>query len=286
MFRDKSNKPRIDPEVEQLFDEYKFEYFPEWPTSELPLQRCSDANYISDIELLDWYRNLDYRMIQRTDYHNRVIKGMVLNACWLVTSAAEKGIQSPLNMYEWDNIHPGKKRYIVANYLGLDSVPVLSQFQGEGQGGIPITNMTELSEIYGDQFSARIKHKPEYNERLLECSWHGETQMRDDKGYDDWHAAAGEALQFKNKILDDIMANGIYINPAEDLPFYIEVYNDAVLEYDLMQLYYHFDPRVGGKIDKKLGISIINHYGDPDWVTEVDFSKTLNRPWLPDPEKT
>ena len=285
MFSDKSNNPRIDPEVALLFAEYKFEYFPKFPTKDLPLQRCSDANYITDLELLDWYRNLDYRMIQRKDYHNRVIEGMVLNACWLVTSMTENGVQSPLNMYEWDNIHPGKKRYIVANYLGLETVPVLCQFRDGQRGGIPITDLTGLSEIYGYDFSARIKHKPEYNERLLECSWHGETQMRDAKGYDDWHRAAGEALEFKNEILDYISEHGFHVNPADDRPFYLEATTQAALDYDLMQLYFHFDPRVGKKVDKKLGISIINHYGDPNWVIDVDFSKTLNRPWLPDPEK-
>lgn len=302
-FLDKSNLDRVDPRAASLFEKYNFTFIACWDTNKLPIQRCSDDTYIPDKHVVDYYRNLDYRMIEHIDYPNRVIEGMTKFSCWLITSICETGMQSPLNMYlegDYSNIHPGKKRYIAANYVGLASVPVVVQQlkTEERVAGLHIANLEELSDIYGNNVSIKVAQN--YNQDVIECSWHGETNSRDPNGYDDWWSVAGKSINHENVILDNILYRGLAVRtPNENATasgifktvmhpdiggdFYIESERN---DFDFWQLYFHFDPRVGKKVDKKLGISIINHYGDPDWVIEVDFSKTLNRPWITYSEKT
>ena len=307
-----SDVAKVAPDVAALFDNHNFTYVSNWKLDTLPLQRCSDDKYIPDGLLVDYYRNLDYRMLDHIDYPSKVIEGMSKFSFWLVTSISEKGMQSPMNMYmnkHYANIHPGKKRYIVANYLGLDSVPVLVQ-QPKTEprvDGVHIENVDQIIDLYGNNVSIKVARN--YNEEALECSWHGETNLRDDNDYDNWWSVASTSIDHDNQILRYLRIRGklaivsynnshrtgltvvhgegsfATIHHSDQYSggsFYIET---DLKDIDYWQLYFHFDPRVGRKTDKKLGISIVNHFGDPNWVMDVDFSGTLNRPWLPDPEK-
>jgi hypothetical protein len=296
----------VDDRIHQVFDRYQLTYYPAWPLDQLPVQRCSDEKYISDLQVLDYYRNLRPELITRRDYPNQVIRGMVEYGFWLATSMSVDGIQSPLNMYHWQNIHPGKKRYIVANYLQLDAVPVLVQHWPDQMlrpGGIPINTLDQLLEIYNHNVSINIRTK--VDELLVECSWHGLTDLRDRNGYDDWYRSAAISVNEHNHLLDYLLQYGLYIqtdvagigintgqlkitvnNDQSDKDFYIKLPEPSLLKYDLWQLYYHFDPRVGVKRCKVTGIEIVNRLGDPDWIIDgLNFKKTLHRPWLLDPER-
>lgn len=303
---DQSNLPLYNPKIDDLFNRYTFEYCENTPLADLPIQRCSDDCYITDQEVLSYYRNLDYRLIDHIDYPNRVIGGMVETSFWLVTSMSTKGIQSPLNLWEWDNIHPGKKRWIIANYLQLRSVPTLNQFEDiqYSKGGRKITNKEELDEIYQNNYSAQIRNKLNEHSKL-ECSWHGESNRRDEKGYDNWYRAGAESIGERNWIPDYLLEHGLqircygagrhlrhrvrgifttHINSRVDATgdFYIEASQEQIAKYDLWQLYYHFDPRYARKTDTASGISIINRRGDPSLTINQDlrFEQTLTRPWL------
>jgi hypothetical protein len=306
MLNDRSGLVRIDPGVDNLFENYNFTLVTHWPVSNLPVQRCGDKKYIPDDTILDYYRNLDYRMINHTDYSSKVIGGMVRLSCWMVTSLCESGVRSPINMFVdyrgQASLHPGKKRYIVANYLGLDTVPVMvQQFKTQPRiAGRPIYNTTQLVNAYDNNVSIKVNYK-----KKLECSWHGATNHRDKNGYDDWWKTSNLAINKNNKILDYVLQHGLHINCASQLhstsaqngifnthvnhnatdhDFYLEVDNTIMLEKDLWQLYFHFDPRVGVKSCSYTGIKIINNLGDPAWTMQVNLANTLNRVWIPCPK--
>jgi hypothetical protein len=303
MIQDLSGKARVDPRAKDLFDRYAFTYFPAWPTSELPPQRCSDADYIPDQIVLDCYRNLHQNLIDHKGYTNPVVDSMVDYSFWLATSMTQRGIQAPLNMYHWTNIHPGKKRYIMANYLQIKTVPVLVQhWPGNVQraGGIPVTSLDYLLAIYQNNVSVNVREK--VDELLVECSWHGETQRRDRNGYDDWYSAAAHSIHNGNHLLSHLLANGLtVVSPAPDsvinkgarwtniashsAPFCIHDPDRLHTKYDLWALYYHFDPRVGIKRCRRSGLEIVNQFGDPNWIVNADLLSTLKRKWIPDPER-
>jgi hypothetical protein len=299
-----SDVAKIGAGVEKLFDDYTFTYVAAWDTSTLPVQRCSDDTYIPDELVVDYYRNLDYHMIEYIDYPSKVIEGMVKYSFWLVTSFSEQGMKSPMNMYSeqhYTNIHPGKKRYIVANYMGLDSVPVLvQQLKHEDRiDGTPIHNIDQLIDLYGNNVSVKVVHN--YNQDVLECSWHGATNLRDANDYDGWWAIASQSINHTNRILEYILEEGLHVQSstsdlvinnsndnyvtkvhpnARDRQFFLEVPDSAYLDYDLWKLYFHFDPRVGIKECTETGIRIVNKFGDPNWKIQVNLAKTLQRPWL------
>jgi len=307
MFIDESNRDRIDTKLSKFFERYSLRYYPTWKLSKLPVQRCSDKNYISDQYVLDCYRNLHYDLIKYQNYSNQVINGMVQHSCWLVSSMSQKGVQSPLNMYDWKNIHPGKKRYIVANYLNLKTVPVLAQHPKDEivTGGILINNLADLQEIYQNNLSVKIREKCE--DLLIECSWHGETNRRDANGYDDWYSAAASLIGGKNIILEYLLENGLHVqydfksndtiinsnkdiyvtkvyNRAYQQKFFIEIPDMQYLNKDLWKLYFHFDPIVGIKECTETGIRIVNKFGNLENKMKVNLKKTLERNWISDPE--
>lgn len=303
MIYDLSGKSRIDPRAKDLFARYAFTYFPAWPTGELPPQRCSDADYIPDQTVLDCYRNLHQNLIDYRDYQNPVIGGMVDYSFWLATSMAQRGIQAPLNMYHWTNIHPGKKRYIMANYLQLKSVPVLVQHWPDDiqrAGGIPVTSLDYLLALYQNLASINVREK--VDELLIECSWHGETERRDRNGYDDWYRAAAESVHEINPLRHYLLEHGLTVVSAgpehvinngkrwtniatHPATFTIHDPDRLHTRYDLWGLYYHFDPRVGVKRCRRSGLEIVNQMGDPKWIMNVDLLATLQRKWIPDPER-
>jgi hypothetical protein len=304
MLSDNSTVAVIDPNVEKLFDKYNFTYVAEWDINTLPAQRCSDDTYIPDDIVVDYYRNLEY-----IDYPSRVIEGMVKYSFWLVTSFSEQAMQSPMNMYlehHYANIHPGKKRYIVANYVGLDSVPVLVQQLKtiDRVDGVHIHNVNQLSDIYNNNASIQVASN--YNNHVIECSWHGETGRRDARGYDDWWGVAAESINHNNVVLEYLLKEGLHVQydgPSQSIntttqyithihqdahhnQFYIDIPDAQYLDEDLWKLYFHFDPRVGVKECVQTGIRIVNKFGDPDWQIKVNLKKTLERSWIADPEKT
>ena len=303
MLNDVSDMVRIDPNIDKLFQSYNFTLVTHWPVNKLPAQQPGLSKSISNNTVLDLYRNLDYRMIDHIDSSSKIIGNLSRLTYWLVTSLCETGVRSPMNMIIDNNspgkIHPGKKRYIVANYLGLDTIPVMVQQSNKliRVAGRPIYNTAQMISAYDNNVSIKIK-----DSKKVACSWHGATNSRDKSGYDNWWNAASVAINHDNKILDYILQHGLHINCASqshssstqngifnthinhnatDHDFYLEVDNTKMIKKDLWQLYFHFDPRVGVKSCAHTGIKIINKFGDSNWTMQVNFAKTLKRSWIP-----
>ncbi len=302
MFRDECDLERIPHGLDDWLAREPIYYHPAMPLDQIPPQRCGDDEYIQDRQVLGYYRNLSYEMIRFMDYENPIIGVMVTTACWLVTSMSEQGMLSPLNIQGWNNnVHPGIKRYIVAHYLQFDAVPVL--WQGpERTSKWKINCLRNLEEIYGRNISVKLRQKDHV---CLEVSSHSESNWRDPNGYDFWVKAALEDLGNQHKIFDYVRDHGLNLlcdvpgytinnadvfrthasRKADQHDFYLEIPDAQLLEKDLWQLYFHFDPRVGLKTCPVTGIKIVNKLGDPNWQIEVDLARTLDRPWLSEPEK-
>lgn len=273
MFEDISNRPILDPLTEQVLNEYNFYYY-ECPLQEIPFQTCGSKEYIPDDTILFHYRNLNYHLLSYTNYFKPIIGNIVRTGCWLVTDMTKNGIQSPLSMYE-THVHPGKKRYMVANYLQVDKVPILWQTKQSHPTHPKVSTIQDLSDIYKNNFSTCVEQKD--GEFKLECSWHGATNSRDAKGYDNWWKISNEAIG-SNIILDYITRYGVHINDAS-VPFYILADDD--LQFDWWQLYFHFDPTVYRKVCKTKKIEIINTFANNnDTVYDCNLMPTLKRKQL------
>lgn len=274
MFEDISNRPRIDPDTQRVLEEYNFYYY-ESNLKDLPYQRCGDESYIPDETILHHYRNMNYHLISHMDYFKPIVGNIVRTGCWLVTDICRSGLQSPLSMFE-THVHPGKKRYIVANYIQVDKVPVLWQTKQSHSSYQKVSSLSDLSDVYKNNFSTRVEHKG--GERILECSWHGATNSRDDKGYDNWWKISNEQIG-SNMLLEYVKRFGIPINDTST-PFHILVHDDT-LKFDWWQLYFHFDPTVYRKVCESGKIEIINTLADKKRVVEnCPLLRTLKRPQL------
>ena len=274
MFDDISNKPRIDIDTQKVLQEYNFYYY-DSNLQDLPFQKCGDHSYIPDETILHHYRNLNYHLISHEQYFKPVIGNIIRTGCWLVTSMDIHGIQSPLSMFE-THVHPGKKRYMVANYLQVDTVPVLLQTKEVRHDLQKVTTLSDLSDIYKGNFSTRVEQKDD--NMILECSWHGATNSRDSKGYDNWWKVSNEEIG-SNVILDYIKKNGVGINQT-DRPFYILVHDDT-LQFDWWELYFHFDPTVYRKVCETGNIEIINTMSKSnETIHGCKLMRTLERPKL------
>jgi hypothetical protein len=275
MFNDMSNRPRIDPGTEEILNTYNFYYIKKYKLSKVPQQDW--ASYVPDHTISNHFRNLSYNLMSFKNYKINAVSGMVDQGCWLVSNIDHKGIQSPLNMFN-GNLHPGRKRYIVAHYLQLKSIPILLQTKEELSQS-KITTLEQLNQIYQNNYSTKIKIKSS-GEPVLECSWHGETNSRDSNGYDDWWKVSGEAYNYKNVILDYISRFGIEVNMNEqDLPFEIIVHDKNLLNKDFWELYFHFDPAVHRKICETKKIEIVNRLTDSKIVMkDCKLVRTLFRP--------
>ena len=216
---------------------------------------------------------------------------------------SDGGIKSPLNVFEWRNIHPGKKRWIIANYLQLETVPTLNQFEPNNtdhqRGGLPVRSKSDLDQLYGDNYTAQIRNTKSGHQRL-ECSWHGLTNRRDQNGYDNWYRASEETM--KNWILDYVLANGLQVDCIKSQPskkesvfethygnmkdrdFYVVCPTVNLQDCDFWQLYFHFDPTVYKKICCRTGIEIVNNKATNKQIMEVNLYDTILRKRLSDPD--
>jgi hypothetical protein len=275
MFIDISNKARIDPNTEEILNAYNFYYIKNWKVLKLPKQDWT--SYIPDQTIAQHFCNLNYNLISFKNYKTAAVGDMVDKGCWLVSNIDQYGMQSPLNMFD-NNIHPGKKRYMVANYLQLPHVPVLLQTK-QTLKFKRITTIAQLNKIYKNNYSTQIRTKSN-NESVLECSWHGATNSRDSKGYDDWWRVSGESYNYRNVILEYISQNGIEVNTAErNSLFEIIVHDKNLLKKDFWELYYHFDPLVHRKICETNKIEIINRLTDSKIIMkDCKLVRTLFRP--------
>jgi len=274
MFEDISNRPRIDPLTETVLEEYNFYYY-ECSLSELPFQACGSKEYIPDDTILFHYRNLNYHLLSYRNYYKPIIGNIVKTGCWLVTDMTKNGIQSPLSMFG-THVHPGKKRYMVANYLQLDKVPILWQTKELHSSYQKVETLSDLADVYKNNFSTRVERYED--EMKLECSWHGATNSRDDKGYDNWWKVSNQAIG-TNVILEYVTRYGVRINDTS-APFHILVHDDT-LEFDWWQLYFHFDPNVYRKVCKTGKIEIINTFANnKDVIYDCNLMGTLTRPIL------
>lgn len=292
LIEDLSGKTRIkEKQVNKVLNDYYFYYYPEYPLSSLDHISGASENYIPDATVRNYYINIDYRLIDYREYENTVIKSIVDDYNFLITSFDSKGIQSPMNLFLGDNIHPGKKRLWGARYLQLDTIPIVLQHNYPVDGQHRITTIDELFSIYGNNVSMNVT-----NEGRLEVSWHGETNRRDANGYDNWYTTSA-TRKGNFPICDYLLENGlevvskfvrhremtngsfktIYTNtPTNDV--YIEVYDQRLLngEFDFWELYYHIDPEIGSKMCETNQLRIVNKRSTAE-LENCSLYKTLTR---------
>lgn len=274
--KDMSNKSRFDKNIELIFYNSNFYYIEDYPVKDLlPLQPWDYR--ILPMELNPWYYyNIDYRMLT---HYNELHEFRIL-CDWmffLVTSFDEKGILSPINLYDYKDFHPGGKRVTVADYMGIKTVPVLLQTD-KLIAEEKIQTLDQLHELYGYNCSFITR-----DNKRLEILYHGVTNMRDTRGYDDWYAKAARIKEehfgtesfslyiykqgltvYNRHINETVTQNGfttIFTTTRPDCPVYLEILDENILSKDLWKLFFYIDPSVYKKIDETGKIIIHNNFG-------------------------
>ena len=274
--QDLSAEDRFNNNISSVFDNSNFYFIKNYAVKDLlPLQPWDYR--ILPMELNPWYYyNIDYRMLS---YYDQLHEFRIL-CDWmffLITSFDEKGILSPINLYDYQDFHPGGKRVTVAHYMGIETVPVLLQTNKTIKEN-KINTMDELHSLYNNNCSFITR-----DNKRLEVLYHGETDMRDSRGYDDWYAKAesikntyfgtesfssyiyNSGLTIYNRWRDQAIDNNgfkvKYTTTRPDDQVFIEVLDEDILDKDLWKLYFYIDPSVYKKIDETGKIIIHNNFG-------------------------
>lgn len=294
-----SMKIKIDLSSRDLFDYDKikevlakdyFYYYPKYSLQDLDHIPAAKPDYIKNNIIRPYFANLDYRLIDYRNDPHTTIGSLAENANFLVTSIDQTGILAPLNLHNNENIHPGKKRLIVARYIGLKTLPVLLQSEEPQNSGKRLQTIDDLFEIYGPNIGIYVN---DYG-RLEVSSFI--SNMRDQNGYDDWVSMAHSrddnfsmadymlenGLEVYNSYRGDTVVNGnfktIYTtNPKNKI--YIEILDDSLLDegLDFWQLFFHIDPTVKTKTCKTDRIRIVNSMSQNDNLTNCSLYSTMTR---------
>lgn len=274
--QDLSTQDRYSSKISAVFENSNFYFIQDYPVKELlPLQPWDYR--ILPMELYPWYYyNIDYRMLS---YYDKLHEFRIL-CDWmffLVTSFDEKGIVSPINLFDYQDFHPGGKRVTVAHFMGIETVPVLLQTDNKISEK-KISTIEELHNLYGNNCSFITR-----DNKRLEVLYHGETDMRDSRGYDDWYAKAesikneyfgldsfskyiyDSGLTVYNRWKDQTIDNNgfkiTYTTSRPETQVFLEVLDEDILSKDLWKLYFYIDPSVYKKIDETGKIIIHNNFG-------------------------
>lgn len=291
LISDTSNKSRyILEDIKKVFDKYFFYYHDQYLLENLSHITSAGKNYLEDDNVRDYYVNLDYRLIDYIEYEKTVISSMVEYSNFLVTSFDTKGIMSPLNLFMNENIHPGGKRLLCARYLGMKTMPIVSQTLTP-EDGIRLHGVDDIFRIYGNEISINVNA-----DERLEISWHGETHRRDQNGYDDWYTTSAYRDNIFS-VCDYLLENGLEVvsnfghyretingkfrtiytsQPKNDI--YIEVFDQQLMssELDFWELYFHIDPAIGLKICSTSQLRIVNRRAS-EILHDCSLYKTLTR---------
>lgn len=288
---DLSDKPRISQNVVDCFDRYNFYYIEKHPILDMLSKQAWDRKKLPSKYSPEYYYNIDYKML---NYKNFKPYSEYCNYLFfLITSIDQKGIISPINTMELKFFHPGGKRVTVARYLGMENLPILLQTKSK-RDIRRIKNMEQLLELYGNNCS--FKHRNDTD--ALEIAYHGETNMRDPVGYDDWYGKARKIVEESNiDIPKYVLKHGLtavskwkkrtqvhgrfktsYVNSSNS-PIRIEIKDKKYLNKDLWELFFHIDPSVYKKIDETENIIIYNDYAKEKNIVlkNCKLSKTLDR---------
>lgn len=276
--------------LKSLFQKYQFVYTPNYELQKLDNIASAGATYLPDKKVRFFYNNLDYRLLAHYNYEKKIVRDMIDLVNFLVTSMDQQGVKSPLNKSN-SSIHPGGKRLLIARYLNLPTVPVLEQNKkllNKDDGNVK--SVKDLFKIYSNDISIKIRNQK------LEVSWHGESKLRDNNGYDDWFSASrnrdGNTLKIREYLLEnglEIVNNFIEKEQTSDIfvtkfvkqptnKIYFTVTDEKLLSYDFWELFYHIDPTVYKKTCKSQCIEIHNHFIDNTSSLEnCNLLNTLNR---------
>jgi len=296
--RDISDLPRLPNEAYECFKNYFFYYLPKYPTRNILKQALWDPNRVPEYAEPHRYLNLDYKMMKF--YHTvPAIKSYAEQLWFLVSSIDQKGIQSPLCSENLKTFHPGGKRYAIAGYLDIPTMPVLLQSTKKIQeyNSRQLHHLFEITNLYNNQCSMKVRK----DTGALEVSWHGETSMRDNNGYDDWRKKADNVLSNTNtntnfNIPKFLLQNGLdVVNKfrvgtkidgifktnycrKSNSPIKIIIDDIKYIDLDLWELYFHIDPTVHLKVDKSSYIQIVNEIASKDIVyNNCRLLETLTR---------
>lgn len=289
---DISNLERIPHEklLKSLFKKFQFVYTPNYELKKLDNIASAGKDYLPDKKVRFFYNNLDYRLLAHYNYEKKIVKDMIDLVNFLVTSMDQQGVKSPLNKMG-NSIHPGGKRLLIARYLNLPTIPVLEQHRTHlSKNDSNVNSLEDLFKIYSNDISIKIR------KQRLEVSWHGESKLRDNNGYDDWFSASrnrdGNTLKIREYLLKnglEIVNNFIEKEQTSDIfvtrfvkqptnKIYFTVTDEKLLSYDFWELFYHLDPTVYKKTCKSQHIEIYNHFADNSISLEnCNLLNTLNR---------
>lgn len=294
LMKDSSINPRIPVESIECFNRHFFYFFPNYPNIELlKIQNWDNISYPESLNP-EYYYNIDYKMLELKNL-SKDYKMYTDYLFFLVTSIDQKGIISPVNLYEKRVFHPGGKRVNIAAYLGIESLPAVVQSTINLGDSHKISSLDDLLGLYNNNCS--LIYRTEFDR--IEVAWHGITGLRDKRGYDDWFAKAEQSSKkFLEKSLSDvILEQGLeiitdkkqsmevnkiyktYFTNHSRCPIRIKILDSSLLDLDLWELYFHIDPSVYKKIDETGTIIIENDYAreEATILENCKMMRTLKR---------
>jgi len=300
---DLSGLPIISDEVYRAFEKDFFYYIPNYSTKNVLKHTIWDTEIIPlDFEPHLYY-NIDYKMLKYYEKLDMVTKYVDL-LWYLVTSMDQNSIISPLCSENLKTYHPGGKRATIAGYLDIRTIPVLAQFDNKMKkySKFQVKSVEDLLKLYN--YRCSVKYRQDTG--AVEVSWHGETNMRDKNGYDNWFEKAHRirntynlkistflvenGLDIENPFVSKTVYNGIfktnYIKHSKS-PLKIIVTDEKIIDKDFWELFFHIDPSVYKKIDKDGIITIVNEDAMSNNIIlkNCRLMKTLNREKFFTPEK-
>lgn len=291
--KDDGDLNRLPQAAIECFGRYNFYFEPHYPTSSLLKMQNWDSTSYPENLCPEYYYNIDYRMLGLKDLSNeyRLYTDFLF---FLVTSIDQKGILSPVNVYETRVFHPGGKRANIASYLGIETMPAIVQTIADLGNEGKISSLEHLLDLYGNNCS--LIYRTEFDR--IEVAWHGETGLRDSRGYDDWFAKADQITKkyFHGSVSEVVLEQGLEIvtekplSPVDEFyklkfsrnpssPIRIIILDPSWLECDLWELYFHIDPSIYRKIDETGTIIIENDYAKNDALElkNCKMNRTLMR---------
>lgn len=273
---DLSGQDRIPKNLAKFLTNNSYYYVDNYPIRHFDLSTLGTDDWNISLKTVNKVINLDYKLITTK---NVKLKRFVTNIVDVIQSVDRFGIKAAICLNSKTNAHPGNKRLIVARYLGKTSVPVIGHrdfFEDNFKQMYKIDKVNDLYQIFGEQISVRITTK-----NHLEVFYHGESQMRDVNGMDNFAKKAG-LIRAQNKVCPDIsdylLQNGLEIvcrfdkitetnrlyktfysqKPTNKI--YIEILDDTILcnKFNFWKLFFHFDYENRIKICKGKKLKLVN----------------------------
>lgn len=283
---DAAHIARIGPNVEKIFNQYKFYVIKKYSLNKLLDILSPDLEGLKTEEIATKFYNINYRMLEHWD-DTEWIDWFTRCFYYLVTSFDAEGIKVPINLYESTYFHPGGKRVCIGSYLGMKHLPVLLQTRKElakSKYDYRIKRVKDLAKAYPDNnFTAFIQTLCPPRYKPLEV-YYFESLIRTSDNVDGWMERGQDILKKFNTIAPPcyLLKHGLNVvnsdlpehtrieegkngylyktvfskKPKED--YYIKLNDTSLSEQNFWKLAYHFDPRYCIKYTKKREIEIRN----------------------------